>query len=1441
MTTPETDADKTAPPAVAAARPARSRRRWLWAPLGALVAALVLALTAAGGVLWWAWHHEAALPWLLQRVPGLAAQGVQGTLQAGTQRIARLDYQLPGDLGRLRIDGLQLDGLSLHLWPRPGQPLGLTLRTLAAERVQFDSGPPSGQPLQAPAHLRLPLDLQIAALSIASLHIDQQPPLRALRAAVSLGADGGRAHRLTGATALLDLGNGDAPAPVQLQAELQIGTEAPLPLQARLVAQRMASADKPGWLATLHGDGPLERLSTSVQLSGEARAGAASQTLQARATLLPFASWPLADLVLQTQALDLAALSPSLPQTRLSGSAEVQSQGLDQPARVSLQLRNELPGAWDRGRLPVRVIDLSASGTPRQTDRLMLERFELQLADAPGAAGDAGRLSGQGQWQADTLALDLKLDGLRPARLHRRAADLLLSGPIQLQASKLPLFGAARAQTAAGAAGAATAASTPAPPTAPSSVASTAAEPQLSVTARLDGRLLDGTGVPVQLQLSGDLSRQHLRLLQADARAGTAHARGTLDARALPAGWQLRGRLALQDFDPRPWWRGAEQSAWRRGPHRLSATLDADLLWRQAANRVLAADTLALDRLLAAVDGSAALQIGDSLLAGVPLSGRLQLRSRGPQASLEGSLDLAGNRLALNGQGGGAPAADAWQLTLQAPALAKLAPLGAMLAEIAPAAAEAWPRSGALDATLKTTGRWPAMRAEATLAASDIRSSLASLQSATLSLRAGGSADAPLSLQATIQGLARGEQRLDRLQADISGSTRDHALRLLVDSPARPPAWTEALLGEAGTGTRFEAEARGQWTAPGTDRGGSYRWQAMTLKAGARDAQGGSRPWLAAQGLAGTLALDAAGALQSLQAEPGRVQLLNTALNWRELQWQADGGAGRLDVAAVLETIEVAPLLARLQPGMGWSGTLTLGGRIDIHSAARFDADIVLERVAGDLRITDDLDVTQSLGLTDLRLALSAHDGVWQFAQGLAGRRIGTIAGAQVLNTTPERRWPDASAPLQGLLEARVADLGVWGAWLPPGWRLSGRLDTVAQFGGTLGAPEFKGTMRGTDLGARNLLQGVSLTEGQLALVLDGDEARIEQFSFKGGDGRLSATGGARLGADPNATLRVVAEQFRALGRVDRRLVVSGDAVLKLDRERLQLDGALVVDEGLIDIGRAETPSIDSDVVVHRAGAASAPGAGSNNGRAAPALAPAPLRHAQVDLRVGLGQQLRLRGMGVDTLLRGDLALTSPGGRPALNGTVRAQDGLYAAYGQKLEITRGEFTFTGPIDNPRLDVLAVRPNLDVVVGVTIVGPASNPRIRLYSDPEMAEYDKLSWLMLGRASEGLGTADAALLQRAAYALLAGDSPGPTDQLLGALGLTELSVKQTEGDTRDTVISLGKQLSRRWWVGYERGVNATTGTWQVIYRIAQRFTLRAQSGEENALDLIWTWRW
>ena len=208
-----------------------------------------------------------------------------------------------------------------------------------------------------------------------------------------------------------------------------------------------------------------------------------------------------------------------------------------------------------------------------------------------------------------------------------------------------------------------------------------------------------------------------------------------------------------------------------------------------------------------------------------------------------------------------------------------------------------------------------------------------------------------------------------------------------------------------------------------------------------------------------------------------------------------------------------------------------------------------------------------------------------------------------------------------------------------------------------------------------------------------------------------------------------------------------------------------------------------------------------------------------------------MRGRGLDAGLRGELRLTSPSGRLAVNGTLRAVDGTYQAYGQKLDIERGVLSFAGPVENPRLDIEATRPNLDVRVGVAVTGTALNPRIRLFSEPELSDLDKLSWLVLGRASETTGGADTALLQQAALALLSGEGPGVTDRLIQSIGLDEISVRQTQGAAKDTIVTLGKQISKRWYVGYERGLESTVGTWQLIYRVAQRITVRAAGGRRQ----------
>ena len=280
------------------------------------------------------------------------------------------------------------------------------------------------------------------------------------------------------------------------------------------------------------------------------------------------------------------------------------------------------------------------------------------------------------------------------------------------------------------------------------------------------------------------------------------------------------------------------------------------------------------------------------------------------------------------------------------------------------------------------------------------------------------------------------------------------------------------------------------------------------------------------------------------------------------------------------------------------------------------------------------------------------------------------------------------------------------------------------------------------------------------------------------------------------------------------------------------MEGTIRVDEGRFDIRSSDAPSLDDDVSIR----SKAPVVE----RPEPEPSRAPRRDTRLNIQVDLGDKLRVRGRGLDTALAGQLKVSTPGGRLAVTGLVQAVGGTYAAYGQKLEIDRGILSFSGVPDNPGLDILALRPNIDTKVGVAISGNFVTPRVRLFSDPEMSDTDKLSWLVLGRASDGLGRADTALLQRAAVALLSGEGEAPTDAFLRSIGIDELSLRQSEGDVRETVITLGKQLSRRWYLGYERGVNATSGTFQLIYRIAQRFTLRAQSGHDNSLDVIWVWR-
>jgi translocation and assembly module TamB len=1373
-------------------------------PLASIMALLLVMLGAAGGALRWLLATEEGSHWLLQRLPMVEMKGFQGALLGESWRAERLRVSWDGGRQWLLLEGLAGDGLRWTWRPDDRAWVGLDAQQLTVQRATLHTGPATPGPVTLPARLDPPLRLHLAQAQVDELRIDDLEPLHGITlAGLVLDPSPGARHRVQ---RLGGQGFG-----VTLDGALSIANAAPLALDAQASLRPSGDGDNPRWAAVLRAGGSLAALELSGTLRGRAAPGHEAPMADLRAALRPLQAWPLAELHLQTQALDLAALTPRAPATRLAGQAELRGGNGGNggnggtPLSLTLQLDNAQPGRWDEHRLPLRRLALELHGQANRRDRVELSRFELTLADATRSAG---RWSGSAVWQGPELTLDTRLDSVTPQRLDGRAAAMTLSGPVQATLRGLPS------------------------PDFSAPTAGPPAAPHIDWKLDLQGRL-DAAPQPVQLALEGSADDQRLVLRRARAQSGSASAEleATL-ARAARGGWALTTTGNVLGFDPLPWWPGSVGSAWRKGPHRLSGDWHFELSLPRNAERL---EPLALAQRLA---GNGALRIHDSLLAGVPLAAEGTLgytQAGGPSAgSLRAELRLGGNSLALEGQGDplGEGEGDRWRAELKADSLATLAPLAALW----PAAAAWTPRQGSASASVAAEGRWPALRSDGSARVTQLQAGTLALARGTAAWHLDSRGDRPMSVQLDLAGLAWGTQRADNLRADLRGTLADHHLDISGAMPLVPPPMAEQVLGiEVQSGTRAQMQASGAWTA---DAAGGGRWKARVenLVIGSWDGSAATGPpasgWAEAKDLSAELHFDATGKLLALRAAPGRVRLADAvALRWDEVNIDLAGSAPQIQLRADIEPFALAPLLARAQPGFGWQGDLRLGAHVEIHAAEKVEADLVFERRDGDLHVVNG-EATQLLGLTELRLALSVHEGLWTFTPVFRGRSLGDIEGLVQVQTTPDRRWPQPDAPVEGSVRARVADIGIWSAWVPPGWRLAGELRTQATLGGRFGARTYTGEVTGSGLGVRNLLEGVNVSDGQILLKLDGETARIERFTLKGGEGSLSVSGSATLGGAPQARLQVKAERFRVLGRVDRQVIASGDAELLLQGEQTRVDGKFRIDEGLFDTTRGDAPRLDEDVTVRRpASAADTP--------ASPGT-PKAQRNFAMAVTIDMGQKLRVRGRGLDSELRGQLQLSTPGGRLAVNGAINTENGTYAAYGQKLDIERGIVAFSGAADNPRLDVLALRPNIDTRVGVLITGTLLSPRVRLYSEPDMSDTDKLSWLVLGRAPDGLGRSDTALLQRAALALLAGEGEAPTDALVKALGIDDLSLRQSDGEVRETVISLGKQLSRRWYLGYERGVNSTTGTWQLVYRIAQQFTLRLQSGLDNSADVIWTWR-
>jgi translocation and assembly module TamB len=650
-------------------------------------------------------------------------------------------------------------------------------------------------------------------------------------------------------------------------------------------------------------------------------------------------------------------------------------------------------------------------------------------------------------------------------------------------------------------------------------------------------------------------------------------------------------------------------------------------------------------------------------------------------------------------------------------------------------------------------------------------------------------------------------------------------------------------------------------------------WQAM-LSSAQFTAQDRRRPglWTLALSERVTLNWKPSGSARQLALSAGAAQLKGPVpgvakLQWQAAHWSTQGTRSDWQTQGQLDGLPLAwlDLVGQTQmANLGLRGDLLFGGQWQATGGDTLQLSATLARTSGDLLLqTDDAHrATLSAGVRDARLAVTVK-GDQLAASFLWDSERGGQAKAQFSSRLQREngiwRWP-GNAALQGTLRAELPPVGAWSLLAPPGWRLRGTVDANAELSGTLAAPQWFGTLIAKDLAVRSVADDIDFSQGELLATIEGQRVEIINFTMQGAGGSsggqlrakgfalwLPATDAAtKLASRLRMELDIQADNLRVSNQADRRLAVSGNLSAKLADERLLIRGGLKADQALFVLKEDSAPELGQDVVVRRP-ASTAPDTKAAN--AHPTTSSAMRVMPDIVVTLDLGPKFELRGRGLATRLGGKLELTSAaehGLAPRLTGDLRAIGGTYKAYGQNLAITVGVLRFSGPYNNPSLNILAIRPNLQQRVGVQISGTTLSPVVRLYADPELPDAEKLAWLVLGHSGAN-GGAEAAVLQQAALALLGGSGKGLSSNLAEALGLDELSVRGAASSVSDgssasaATVTLGKRVSRDFYVAYERSLAGTLGTFYIFYDLSRRFTLRAQTGEQSAVDLIFTLRY
>jgi translocation and assembly module TamB len=380
---------------------------------------------------------------------------------------------------------------------------------------------------------------------------------------------------------------------------------------------------------------------------------------------------------------------------------------------------------------------------------------------------------------------------------------------------------------------------------------------------------------------------------------------------------------------------------------------------------------------------------------------------------------------------------------------------------------------------------------------------------------------------------------------------------------------------------------------------------------------------------------------------------------------------------------------------------------------------------------------------------------------------------------------------------------------------------------GTLSSPLVSGNVAFTEGTAFLTRLGIHLREISVHGTVDQMGVVRYTGSAKSGKGIVDITGNTHLQAEMAwlTKMKITGEDFEVIKSTEAHVLVSPDIEMQLQGKRVDLNGELTIPEATI---KPHEPTgavpVSKDVVL----------IGDEAGKEG---AKKFVVYSQV--KVTLGEKVYFTGSGLTGRVTGSvLVVDEPDKLTTGQGELRLMDAQYEFQGKKLDIESGRIGYAGNfIEDPNLDIQAVRRVEEIIVGVKVRGTLKKPVMTLYSDPSMEQTDILSYLILGQPVDQVSQSEGKTLFAAASLLGAGSGDGLTKKIGDIFGLEELRIKSGTKQ-EETELVIGKYLSPRLYVNYSVGLFEPISTLRIRYKLSKKWFLQSETGVEKGADIIYT---